>query len=83
MVCKIYKKYLKPEVVCNEYLNFIQCFEVFFKTDELPKYLHSDNAITKDSDSELETENYDDDDDDSYSLKNEIKNHESMLPVFR
>jgi len=29
MVCKIYKKYLKPEVVCDEYLNFIQCFDVF------------------------------------------------------
>ncbi|CAI6370706.1 unnamed protein product [Macrosiphum euphorbiae] len=81
MVCKIYKKYLNPEVVCDEYLNFLQCFDVFLKTDELPKYLHSDNDIAKDSDSELETEN--DDDDDSYSLKNEIENHGSLLPVFR
>ena len=45
MVCKIYEKYLKPEVVCDEYLNFIQCFDVFLKTDELPKYLHSYNDI--------------------------------------
>ncbi|CAI6358830.1 unnamed protein product [Macrosiphum euphorbiae] len=82
MVCKIYKKYLNPEVVCDEYLNFIQCFDVFLKTDELPKYLYSDNDIAKDSDSEFETEN-DDDDDDSYSLKNEIENHGSLLPVFR
>jgi len=40
----------------------------FLKTDELPKYLHSDNDLAKDSDSELETENNDYDDDDSYSF---------------
>lgn len=84
MVCTIYKKYLIPEVICDEYINFIQCFDVFLKTDELPKYLHSDNDIANDSDSELETENYDNDvDDDSDSLKNEIENHGSLLPVFR
>jgi len=84
MVCTIYKKYLKPEVICDEYLNFIQCFDAFLKTDEFPKYLHSDNDIAKDSDSELETENYDNNvDDDRDSLKNEIENHGSLLPVFR
>lgn len=83
MVCTVYKKYLIPEVICDEYLNFIQCFDVFLKTDELPKYLHSDNDIASDSDSELETENYDNEVDDSDSLKNEIENHGSLLRVFR
>lgn len=54
MVYTIYETYLNQKNLQNEYLTFVQCFEVFLKSDVLPKSLHSTKKVDLNIDSDHE-----------------------------